>query len=194
MDATNDATLDDRRDAAAEPLDEAVRTALEALYAQTDARARALASERAHWPCRRGCDHCCRHLAAPLPVSDAEWRYLWEGFLALDAQTQAAVRERVAQQAEAGAARPYTCPLLDPATGACSVYAHRPLACRTYGFALSRGEGLWCHHILALLEREGDAGLVWGNHDALEDAVRRLGRRPTLSFFEWFAEHPPTAP
>ena len=166
------------------------RELLEALYAQADARAAALSAERASWPCRRGCDHCCRHLAGPLPVSDVEWAYLWEGFLALDAGTQAAVRARVARMAEAGAARPYTCPLLDPATGACSVYAHRPLACRTYGFALSRGEGLWCHLILEMLEREGDAGLVWGNHDALEDAVRRLARRPTLGFFEWFAAHP----
>lgn len=174
-------------------LSPAQRRALEALYAQVEARAAALSSARATWPCRRGCDHCCRHLAAPLPVSGPEWAYLWEGFQQLCAQQQAQVRERVARMAETGATRPYTCPLLDPASGACSVYAHRPLSCRSYGFSLSRGEGNWCHLIAGMLAREGEEGLLWANQDALEDAVRRLGGR-TFDFFEWFAAHPPGSP
>ena len=176
-------------DAARSPaLDPAQRAALEALYSHVEARAAALTSERSAWPCRRGCDHCCRHLAAPLPVSGPEWAYLWEGFQQLAPSQQAQVRERVAQMA--GAVRPYTCPLLDPATGACSVYAHRPLSCRSYGFSVSRGEGNWCHLIAGMLAREGEEGLLWANQDALEDTVRRLGGG-TLTFFEWFAAHPP---
>jgi uncharacterized protein len=174
-------------------LSPAQRTVLEALYARVEARAADLSAARSAWPCRRGCDHCCRHLAAPLPGSGAEWAYLWEGFRRLSAPQQAAVRERVARMAREGAARPYTCPLLDPSTGACSVYAHRPLTCRSYGFSLSRGEGNWCHLIAGMLAQEGAEGLLWANQDALEDAVRRLDGR-TLTFFEWFAAHPPDSP
>ncbi len=165
------------------------RGALEELYARLDARARAVMERRQGWPCRRGCDHCCRHLAEPLPVTALEWEYLWEGFQQLPAEAQADVRARVEALRNAGAARPFTCPLLDPATGGCRVYAHRPLTCRAYGFVLSRGEGLWCHLIRDLLARQGDDGIVWGNQDALEEAVKRLGG-PTHTFFEWFIAHP----
>ncbi len=169
------------------------RAALEALYAQAEARAAAVAASRAAWPCRRGCDHCCRHLADALPLTEPEWRYLWEGFQKLPAAQQAEVRARVAQLSPEHAARPYTCPLLDPSTGSCTVYAHRPLVCRTYGFSVSRGSGNWCHLIAELLEHEGEEGLVWANHDVLERGVHGLGGEP-LTFFEWFARHPPEAP
>lgn len=183
--------MDEREDTPAKAAPSpAQRAALEALYAQVEARAGAISASRAAWPCRRGCDHCCRHLAAPLPVSEPEWAYLWEGFTRLPPERQAGVRARVERMAREGAARPYTCPLLDPHTGACSVYAHRPLSCRSYGFSLSRGEGNWCHLVAGLLAREGEEGLLWANQDALEDCVRRLGGR-TLTFFEWFARHPP---
>ena len=39
------------------------------------------------------------------------------------------------------------------------------------------------------MKREGDDGIVWGNQDALEESVKRLGG-PTLTFFEWFAAPP----
>lgn len=170
-------------------LTQAQRAQLEQLYAQAGARAEAIQAARAHWPCRRGCDHCCRHLAHPLPVTRAEWSYLWEGFTRLPAETQTAVRERLARMQ--GASRPYTCPLLDPATGACSVYAHRPLACRSYGFSVSRGEVNGCHLIAQHLAQETDEGLLWANQEALDAALRALdGGRGPLSFFEWFAAHP----
>ncbi|WP_309895279.1 hypothetical protein [Archangium sp.] len=59
-------------------------------------------------------------------------------------------------------------PLTEPLTVTrleCRVYAHRPMACRTYGF-------------------------YWGNQDSLEDTLQRLSGA-TLSLFEWFAAHPP---
>ncbi|WP_242588793.1 hypothetical protein [Corallococcus macrosporus] len=68
---------------------------------------------------------------------------------------------------------------------ACRVYAHRPLACRSYGFAAARDGGLFCHFILELVGQHGDADIVWANQDALEDAVARLSG-PTRPLPEWF--------
>lgn len=168
------------------PLSPPLREALEALYRQADARAAATTRAHADWPCRRGCDHCCRNLAAPLPVSAVEWAYLWEGFSALAPEVRAGVRARVAGM---GDARPYRCPLLDPESGGCLVYAHRPLACRTYGFYVSRGQGAWCDLIVAHLARRGEEGLVFGNQEAVEADVQALGGGP-VTLFAWFLVQP----
>ncbi|WAS87710.1 MULTISPECIES: YkgJ family cysteine cluster protein [unclassified Corallococcus] len=159
------------------------RRALKAVYARVEARAADISGSHDWWPCRRGCDHCCRHLAAPLPITQLEWSYLEEGLQQLPAETLEEIRTRF----DAMDARPYTCPLLDREMGACRVYAHRPLACRSYGFAATRDGGLFCHFILDLVGRHGDADIVWANQDALEDAVARLGgaARPLP---EWFRE------
>ncbi|MFB1479140.1 YkgJ family cysteine cluster protein [Corallococcus sp. RDP092CA] len=162
------------------------RRALEAVYARVEARAADISGTHDWWPCRRGCDHCCRHLAAPLPLTQLEWSYLEEGLQQLPAETLEEVRARVDALAHQEA-RPYTCPLLDRETGACRVYAHRPLACRSYGFAVTRDGGLFCHFILDLVGRHGDGDIVWANQDALEDAVARLGG-PSRPLPAWFTE------
>jgi hypothetical protein len=61
------------------------------------------------------------------------------------------------------------------------------MACRTYGFYVSRGgTGNWCHFILELLERHGDGDILWGNQEAMEDTLAGLSGE-ALSLFEWFA-------
>ena len=85
-----------------EPLTPEQRQTLEDLYRRIDERVSSITSTHAWWPCRRGCDHCCRHLAAPLTVTRLEWTYLWEGFQALPPQARAEIRARV----EPGNARP----------------------------------------------------------------------------------------
>jgi len=172
-----------------DPWSEEQRRALEEIYQRLDSRAEAVTEGRSWWPCRKGCDHCCRHLADPLPLTGLEWAVLWESFLRLPAETQAEIRARVAELQRSGAERPYTCPFLDREAGACRVYAHRPMACRSYGFAVSRGQGLWCHFILERLKEHGEGDIVWSNQDALEDTLARLAG-PSTTFFEWFAAHP----
>ena len=159
------------------------RQALDVLYRRVDERVSAIVASRGGWPCRKGCDHCCRHLAAPLPITRLEWTYLQEGFQALPPETQADIRARI--HAMADTQRPFTCPFLSLESGGCREYAHRPLACRTYGFYLSRGEGNWCQLIQGLLEQQGDGDIVWGNQEALEETVRRLSG-PTRPLPEWF--------
>ena len=88
-------------------------------------------------------------------------------------------------QLAAHAARPVTCPLLDPASDACMVYAHRPVACRTYGFYAQRDKGFYCGDIAAQVAAGQLADVVWGNHDAIDQRLAQLGETRALT--DWFA-------
>lgn len=168
------------------------RERLHALYREIDARNRAVASTRADWPCRRGCDACCRFLAGPPVFTRLEWEELWRGFVALEPETRAEIRARVKALDEAVRATPppehISCPMLELQTGACRVYAHRPGLCRTYGFYAGRDAGNWC----AQIEREivpAAQDVMWGNQDAVDAELARLGGEP-IDIAAWFDEHP----
>ncbi len=117
---------------------------------------RAQAAAGSHLACQSGCTPCC---FGPFAITQLDaWR-LREGLRALaeaEPGRAAPVRDRaaaaVARQAPAfGAGQPGIfateaeeerfyetfasdpCPALDPDSGACTVYAWRPVACRTYG-------------------------------------------------------------
>ncbi len=80
--------------------------------------------------CRPGCCECCM---GPFPISEADARRLLQGLADLDSQD----RERA--EHIRSRARGWTggddepCPVLDPDTGTCDLYAARPLTCRTFG-------------------------------------------------------------
>jgi Fe-S-cluster containining protein len=108
--------------------------------------------------CRVGCTECCM---GPFPITELDARRLREGLRELRARDprRAAALERRARAAvralrgefpgdaatgrlsEDEAARErffdrhgqQPCPALDPQTGGCELYEHRPLTCRTYG-------------------------------------------------------------
>lgn len=82
--------------------------------------------------------------------------------------------------------RPIVCPMLDRAEGACLVYAHRPVACRTYGFYVQRDLGLYCKDIESRVADGALAEVVWGNHDVIDRRLRDLGESRELP--EWFAQ------
>ncbi|MDE3166622.1 MAG: YkgJ family cysteine cluster protein [Acidobacteriota bacterium] len=143
-------------------------------------RAEAIA-DGAEWPCRKGCDECCRKLAAAPRVSEAEWREIAAALEAMDGAGAERVRRRIREAG--GETRPVTCPLLDREAGACLVYGARPVACRAYGFYAERDGVLGCGRIAALAEES--AQVVWGNHAALGERLRGLGREAALE--EWLA-------
>jgi Fe-S-cluster containining protein len=108
--------------------------------------------------CRVGCTRCC---IGPFPISQLDARRLRSGLAeleALDPSRGARVRERVresvarisssfpgdpltgllaeneeAEERFASFADDEPCPALDPETGACDLYAARPITCRTFG-------------------------------------------------------------
>lgn len=157
-----------------------MRSRLLAIYDDVERRTRATGEAHAWWPCRRGCDTCCRRLADVPRLVRAEWELLQEGLAALSPEVRVAVLARIEDLAsaerEGRLPRHITCPMLDEAEGACRVYAHRPGACRTYGFYVERGIGLHCDQITeAVAQRaESDDPIVWGNQEGVDAALARV--------------------
>jgi Fe-S-cluster containining protein len=138
-----------------DPLPDADRRLLRVI---DDAMAGAAARAGTRLACRPGCDECCH---GPFPVNALDVRRLRRGMEELasrDPGRATAVIERVRAQIPRLAAGfpgdPGTgvlsedenaseaffdrhasipCPALDPGTGRCDLYAHRPLTCRTFG-------------------------------------------------------------
>jgi Fe-S-cluster containining protein len=113
----------------------------------------------AHLVCKPGCSQCC---IGVFPIAHEDVARLREGLALLeqtDPTTAARIHERVAQSLtrldpwfpgdrttgildeeyetsqlfteELGDNEP--CPVLDPVTGTCDLYEHRPILCRTFG-------------------------------------------------------------
>jgi Fe-S-cluster containining protein len=168
---------------------------LAVLYDRIEERTSAILDGQPSWPCREGCDTCCRRLARPPELTRAEWTQLWEGFRGLDAGTRQDIRARVHELAaeEAAGARHFVCPFLARETGACQVYAHRPAACRMYGFYVARGEGRYCDLVHERAQQGELDGVVWGNQDAVErELAQAFG--PPISITAWFEEAGDEAP
>ena len=157
---------------------------LDRLHADIDLRVHAIRAGVPDWPCAKGCDECCRRLAGIPVLTLAEWRRLHQALTMLPAETQARIRDDVAALAEAPAARPVVCPLLDRGSGACPVYVSRPTACRTYGFYVQRDGGLYCSTIEARVADGSLADTVWGNQDAVDRDLAAMGDARPLT--EWF--------
>jgi Fe-S-cluster containining protein len=159
---------------------------LQIIYADIDQRVRAMTAARPNWPCRQGCDACCRQLAQPPELKAAEWHVVRQGFTQLPPQIQHAVARRIQALAH-WHGEPVTCPFLDEAHGACLVYAYRPAACHMYGFYVSRTAHWWCSDIQALYDAGDCDGLILGNYGAIERALHdQCGE--VKSLLEWFTQ------
>ena len=105
--------------------------------------------------CRPGCFECC---LGPFPISPEDADRLRRGLAEADPAVAARVISRARQSLarlhrdypvdtiarvleEDGAAADEPCPVLDPATGTCDLYAARPITCRTFGPALRYRDG-----------------------------------------------------
>jgi Fe-S-cluster containining protein len=158
-------------------------TLLAQLHLDIEARVQSIRGEHPDWRCGKGCDRCCHRLSEVPPLTAEEWHWLQEGLTALTHERLAEVRRDLAALADQPS-RPLLCPLLDRSTGACSVYAQRPVACRTYGFYVQRDKGLYCQEIEARVADGLMADVVWGNHEAIEHWLTSLGETRALT--EWF--------
>lgn len=163
--------------------DFAMKTVLIELHAGIDARVQAIRENHPELLCAKGCGNCCRQLAEVPQLSAAEWALLQEGLAALPPGELEEIRRRLAALA-AGPVRPVVCPLLDPLSQACPVYAQRPVACRSYGFYVQRDLGLYCKDIESLVADGTLADVVWGNHDAVDQQLAVLGETRALT--TWF--------
>ncbi len=116
-------------------------------------------------------------------MTAGEWALLREGIEGLED----AVKKSVYTSIEEMTDETRVCPMLDRARGACRVYAQRPASCRSYGFYLLGGDGLWCEKIEALHQDRMPPGLIYGHQIALERALERaFGPKRGLS--QWARE------
>ena len=132
------------------------------LHLDIDHRVRAISEDNLDWPCRVGCDNCCRRLAEIPQLTMVEWDLLREGLLLLPLEQLHEITKDVAELSSQ-LSRPIICPMLDQSTGSCRVYAHRPVACRTYGFYVQRDKGLYCKVIQTRVEDGNWSEVVWGH-------------------------------
>ena len=154
------------------------------LHADIETRVRAIRDDNPDWLCRLGCDGCCRRLAEVPRLTAAEWDWLRDGLAALPAARLREIGQDITALT-AQPSRPIVCPLLDRSAGACLVYAHRPVACRTYGFYVQHDQELYCKDIESRVGGGAWAEVVWGNQVAIDR--RLLGPGDTLDLTEWFA-------
>jgi Fe-S-cluster containining protein len=154
------------------------------LHTDIDTRVASIRENRPDWLCGKGCDSCCRRLAEVPQLSAAEWDFLQQGLAELSTEHLAQISRDMAALASQKT-RPVVCPLLDNTTGACPVYAQRPVACRSYGFYVQRDKGLYCSDIESIFADGGLSDVVWGNHDAIDRQLAGLGESRSLT--EWFA-------
>ncbi|MDD5394730.1 MAG: YkgJ family cysteine cluster protein [Thiothrix sp.] len=158
---------------------------LSQLHADIEERVQAIRDGHPDWLCRMGCDSCCHRLAEIPRLTQAEWDLLCAGLTTLPPEQLQEVGQKMTALATQSS-RPIVCPMLDQATGACPVYAHRPVACRTYGFYVQRGLGLYCKEMEAGVADGAWADVLWGNHDAIEHRLGSLG--DTRELTTWFAD------
>lgn len=162
-----------------------VQSPLAEILADIDARVDAIRADHPDWLCAKGCDGCCRRLAAMPRLTAAEWALLRDALAALAAPRLGEIRQKMAALVAAPRTFSVACPLLDPTSGACPVYVARPVACRTYGFYVQRELGLYCQSIESRVGDGALADVVWGNHDAIDQRLSSLGEARSLN--EWFA-------
>ncbi len=143
------------------------------IYDEIEHRVSSAQAEKPIWPCRKGCDLCCRRLAHVPEVTAVEWQKMQLGIqqLPLDIQTEVAHKIKSLKGHQEGFV---TCPLLDEEAGACRIYEHRPAACRMYGFYVSRRNNQWCQEIEDLFQAGELDGVTFGNYAAMK---RTLGEQ-----------------
>ena len=160
-------------------MEESALVQLHQIHSDVQRRCDEIAAAHDGWPCRKGCDECCRRLASVPRVTETEWLSIARALEALPPDAAGPVRRRIRESRQL--TRPIVCPLLDSDSGACLVYEARPVACRTYGFYAERHEVMGCSRIASIAEEWPD--VVWGNHATVEDRLRGLG--PVAELPQW---------
>ena len=153
------------------------------LHTDIEVRVQAIRDDHPDWLCSLGCDGCCRRLAEVPLLTAAEWDWLKEGLDSPPPELLQEIGQDIAALTKQNS-RPIVCPMLDRSAGACQVYAHRPVACRTYGFYVQRDKGLYCKDIESRVANGAWAEVVWGNQDATDHRLGDLG--DTRELTKWF--------
>lgn len=150
---------------------------LHLLDQQIEQRVQAIRASRDWWPCQRGCDHCCRQLARPPELTNAEWRRVDEAVAAFPKPIQVEINYKIkallTQITQNRMESHVVCPFLDEQQKSCHIYYARPIACRTYGFFVARDGDDYCQIIEKDVALRRDINIIWGNGDAIRNELER---------------------
>ncbi|HEY9850706.1 MAG TPA: YkgJ family cysteine cluster protein [Leptolyngbyaceae cyanobacterium] len=150
-----------------------------ALEESIEVRVQDIRASRDWWPCRRGCDRCCRQLAQPPELSLQEWVRIDEAVAALPASIRAEIEQKIdkllVEIAENTVSSQVVCPYLDEREGACRIYEARPIACRTYGYFVARDGNDYCQIIENELSSRTDTAtnIIWGNAESIRHEIEK---------------------
>lgn len=162
------------------------QTQLNRIYAEIEERVTAARDSRPIWPCKAGCDACCRRLAQPLMITAAEWHTLKAGIKQLPTAVQKSIGRKIRALADWEEGH-LVCPLLNEEKGMCRVYDHRPAACRMYGYYIAKNNKQWCDLIEELSEAGELDGVMLGNYTAVtRDLRQQFGEQKSI--VEWYTE------
>ena len=173
-------------------LSNAEKAQLAQIYNTIEIRVQAAQKSHPVWPCKMGCDACCRQLANPPEITAVEWQHLYAGIQTLPQTIQLEVQQKIEALAHRDEKEQpvVTCPLLDEAKGACRVYDYRPAACRMYGFYVSQHNNQWCQMIEELDQAGKLEGAVLGNYSAMRRQIQQ-NFGPIRSIVDWWQEKRP---
>ncbi len=144
------------------------------LTAEITKEVQRLRKEYGRFPCPADCFECCKNTAT-MAISEAEARDLKVGLDALPLQLRMHIRQKAERTIRALEAEGYNaknmaaqvgldaiqvikgkregeCPML--IAGVCTVYEHRPVICRVWGYPLHNGNELACCHKTFIGQRQ----------------------------------------
>ena len=132
--------------------------------------ARLVGAHAAHLQCRKGCSECCTDISVlPVEAESLRMRLREEGREGRDASSP--------RRSDGRDSRPDACPLLS-SDGACSVYAARPLICRTHGLPLLYPVLVYDETGLPSDEDEDERLLTWCDLNFRGVSRKRIDRFP----------------
>ena len=126
-------------------------------------------------PCPAGCFHCCTDVATMTRISGVEAKYIQIGLRQLDVETRTRIYDKAVATIELLEEKGWTqetitedggvaaleeiredaqCPML--VDNKCSVYEHRPIVCRSWGFPLIMYGKLNCCEKTIISENKSD--------------------------------------
>lgn len=175
---------------------------LDEFYAFTDTHGALVHETYSFWPCKKDCDvldgtNCCHH--SFFPVTATEWLRVKEGFEKLPRARQQEIRKAARKAYLAHGLGKFKknyapffktkgtlfapCPLLDGLS--CSVFADRPVTCRTFGYFVSDEQGQWCRVVGDTVRERGVKRLPHWSH--VEARMKTL-RGPVKPLVAWLVE------
>lgn len=179
-----------------------VMAAYNTLVAEITRDVRRLQEEYGRLPCPTDCFKCCRNTAT-MPISEVEGRDLKRGLDALPQQIRLHIRQKADRTIAALQAAGHSqekmlqdsgmdaiklikgtpigeCPML--IGGVCSVYEHRPVICRVWGYPIDNGGELSCCHKTFIGQRQKfkpiDYSSYWRRCKTLSEALGATQKTP----------------